>query len=348
MTISRRQFLALGAGSALALGTGAEVWTELFRGDPSPGDWRKGPPAPWALQEVYAAVRDGEIVVAGGLRSGADSRMRFETLSRTAILDPAAEEWREGPELPAPRHHLVLATAAGVVYGFGGFVGEDLRSGFRFRDDVFALEDGGWSRRGRMPVRLGETVAAAVGDRIHLATGSLHPEEGSGGGATGEHRIYDPAADTWEEARPAPTPRSSAAGTAIDGLLYVVGGRRRDGGFQNLGALERYDPSEDRWETLRPLPEPSGGLAAASVGNMLCCFGGERLSRGDAGVIGRSWAYDPTADEWHELAPMRTPRHGLAAAAVGGRIHAIGGNTAPAVGAASSRAVEVLGMPDAP
>lgn len=342
MTISRRSFLALGAGSALALATDATAWSRLLAAAPA-ADWSRGPSAPWGLQEVYATVRDGEIVVAGGLRSGPDSRTRFETLAETAVLDPEAGAWRTGPDLPAPRHHLVLAAAGGTVYGFGGFVGESLRGGFRFRDDVFALEGGAWSRRARMPRRLGETVAARVGGRIHLVTGSLHPEDGAGG-ETGAHLVYDPATDDWAEARPAPTPRSSAAGAVLDGAIYVAGGRRRRGGFRNLAALERYDPSADRWEELRPLPEPSAGHAAAAVDGLLCCFGGERLGRRNPGVIGSARVYDPETDRWRELPPMPTPRHGLAAAAVDGRVYAVGGNTAPAVGAASSGVVEVLAV----
>lgn len=291
---------------------------------------------------MYAAVRDGVIVMAGGMRSGADSSLEFETLAGTAFLDPASGSWEKGPDLPEARHHLSLAAVDGTVYGFGGFVGDNLRTGFRFRRDVFALRDGSWTREGRMPAPLGETVALAVDGRIHLVTGSLHPEGERPRSASGKHLVYEPGAGAWSEARPVPTARSSAAGAVIDGELYVAGGRRRDGGFQNLGALERYDPEADRWDSLRPLPRPAGGLAGASVRGSFFCFGGERFGASGGGVFEESWRYDPASDAWTATAPMRTPRHGLAAAAVDGRVYAIGGNTAPAVGAATSRVVEAL------
>lgn len=342
MTLSRRRFLLLGAGGALALGSGGAP-AALLRSPPVPARWTTAPAAPWGLQEIHAAVRDRSVVVAGGMRSAADDRLRFETLSGTAILDAAAGTWERGPDLPAARHHLALATAGGAVHGYGGFVGESLRDGFRFHDDVFALRGGRWSRAGRMPVPLGETVAGTLEGRVHLVTGSLHdPEEGPSG-QSGEHLVHDPADGTWSRARPAPTARSSAAGAVLDGRLYVVGGRRRAaGGFENLGALERYDPETDRWEELRPLPRPAGGLAGAALDGVLHCFGGERFGPGGGEVFGTAWAYRPDTDEWREMPPMPTPRHGLAAAAVDGRIHAIGGNTAPAVGAATSSTVETL------
>jgi N-acetylneuraminic acid mutarotase len=281
--------------------------------------------------------------VAGGLRSGPDSRRRFTTLAGTALFDPSSTTWSDGPDLPAPRHHIVLGTAADRVYGFGGFVGEVLgRNGFQFRDDVYAFDGEQWSRVGTMPTPLGETVALSRNDRIHLVTGSLHGSTEDEQGATGTHLVYDANADAWSEAAPAPTARSSATGAVIDGQLYVAGGRRREGrGITNLGALERYDPETDAWTTLAPLPQPSGGLAGAALDGTLYVFGGEYFSEG-GGVYEHTWAYDPQADAWTELPPMRTPRHGLAGAATDGRIFAIGGNTAAGIGAATTATVETL------
>jgi N-acetylneuraminic acid mutarotase len=296
---------------------------------------------PGSTQEVYGTTWNAQIVVAGGLRSAADSERRFTTLAGTAVFDPAAGIWTKGPDLPAPRHHIVLADVDGTVYGFGGFVGETLRNGFQFRDDVYAFDGEAWSRIGAMPVPLGETVALSHDGRIHLLTGSVHPGDGSTRGASGRHLVYDPGADAWSEARPVPTARSSATGAVLDGHLYVAAGRRTDDGVTNLGALERYDPENDTWTTLRPLPQPSGGLAGAALDGRLYVFGGEYFSEG-GGVYAHTWAYEPTSDTWTEKPPMRTPRHGLAGIALDGRIYAIGGNTAAGIGAATSSVVETL------
>jgi N-acetylneuraminic acid mutarotase len=235
----------------------------------------------------------------------------------------------------------VLAGAGETVYGFGGFVGETLRSGFQFRDDVYAFDGAEWARIGAMPVPLGETVALPNDERIHLLTGSVHPGDGSTRGASGRHLVYEPDADAWSDARPVPTARSSATGAVINGRFYVAGGRRTDGGITNLGALERYNPETDTWTQLRPMPQPSGGLAGAALNGRLYVFGGEYFSEG-GGVYEDTWAYDPEADRWREQAPMRTPRHGLAGIGQMGRIFAIGGNTAAGIGAATSSTVETL------
>ena len=342
MPFSRRRFLTLSLAGAGALATNA--WARgaspTLQAD---AEWRSAPALSHASQEVYGTTWNGQIVVAGGLRSGADSNRQFVTLARTALFDPATNQWTRGPDLPAPRHHILLGTGRDRVYGFGGFVGENLgQNGFQYRDDVYAFDGQQWTRVGAMPTPLGETVALSLDDRIHLVTGSLHGESDPEQGATGTHLVYDTAADAWSEAKPAPTARSSATGAVIDGALYVAAGRRRgQTGITNLGALERYDPETDTWTTLRPLPQPSGGLNGAALNGTLYVFGGEYFSEG-GGVYEHTWAYDPETDDWTEGPPMPTPRHGLAGAALDGRIFAIGGNTAPGIGAATTGTVEAL------
>ena len=136
MSLSRRRFLALGAAGAATCALHPE--RPLWAGGRA--EWKASVALPRATQEVYGTTWNGRIVVAGGLRSGADSDRRFTTLRETAFFDPSTETWTRGPALPSPRHHIVLAEANGTVYGFGGFVGETLRNGFQFRPDFEAID----------------------------------------------------------------------------------------------------------------------------------------------------------------------------------------------------------------
>lgn len=334
MSHSRRHFLRLGAAGTAALATQPWTWARAALA----GSWQTISSLPWPTQEVYCTTWNDQIVVAGGLRSPADGNA-FTTLQATALFDPTTETWTKGPDLPDPRHHIVLGTAGGTVYGFGGFIDESPDNRFAFRDDVYAFDGTEWGRIGTMPTPLGETVALSLDDRIHLVTGSLHGPDAQGD--TGTHLVYDLAADAWGEARPAPTARSSATGAVIDGQLYVAAGRTTEDGVTNLGALERYDPEADEWTELRPVPQPSGGLAGAALDGSLYVFGGEYFSDG-GGVYQHTWIYNPQTDEWEELPPMPTPRHGLAGTALDNSIFAIGGNTAAGVGAATASTVEAL------
>lgn len=293
-------------------------------------EWTARAALPWAVQEIYCAVSNGRIVTAGGLRRPARVT---EIEDRTGIYDPATNAWSEGPRLPQPRHHpMLIAGADGTVFALGGY-GRSEAGDWTGMTEVWAMEAEGWREAGRMPGPLSETVGVELGGRLHLVTGR------SPGAANGQwndqvdvdtHRVFLPEEGRWETARPCPVARNSAAGAVLDGALWVAGGRTVGGG--GTGRLDRYDPVADRWDTLAPIPpspttgqQVGGGLAMAAVGGRLVAFGGEWFAPGGGGVFAETWIYDPAADRWEAGPPMRTPRHGLAAAAVDGVVYAIAG-----------------------
>lgn len=322
--IDRRAFLA-------AAGATAAVPFAACAQSPSPA-WAARTSLPWAVQEIYCAVSGGRILIAGGLRRGEGGALVIE--DRTGLYDPAADAWSEAPRLPSPRHHpMLVAGADGRLFVFGGY-GRSAEGDWTAMTDVWALDGNGWTPVGQMPERLCETVGVRVGGRMHLVTGR------SPAGAanarwndqadTAAHLVYDPAGDRWETARPCPMARNSAAGAVLDGAIWVAGGRTVSGG--GTGRLDRYDPAADRWDTLAPIPhsgaaghQVGGGLAMAAARGRLVAFGGEWFARGGGGVFAETWIYDPSADRWEAGPAMRTPRHGLAAAAVDGVVYALAG-----------------------
>lgn len=323
MTDLTRRSLLAAAGAVLAAPAAAQA-----------GQWSPRAPMPWPAQEIYGALWRGRVVVAGGLvgRPGG-----FNILDRTAVYEPAHDRWTEGPRLPLPTHHPVLAGAEGRVYAFGGY---RARGGSRWSAirDVLAFDGERWVAAGRMPAPQSETTALVHAGRVHLLGGRAPSgkanAEWSDQADVAAHRVFDPAARRWTDGRPLPAARNSAAGAVIGDALYLVGGRTVGGG--NLARLDRYDPKADRWDALRPMPQGAGGLAAGALNGKLLAFGGE-FFEGDGGVYRQSWLYDPGTDAWTEAAPMRTPRHGLVGVTFGGSVLAIGGATRR--GAADTSAV---------
>jgi N-acetylneuraminic acid mutarotase len=307
----RDVFAGLAAGLAAA-GTNANA------AQPMPS-WSSRASLPWSVQEVYATVWRGRIVVAGGL---AVAGREFRVFDRTGIYDPIADHWEEGPRLPAPRHHpMLVASDDGKVYAFGGF-NQTPAGDWTARTEVWVFDSQSWRAAPPLPAPQCETVGANLGGRIHLVTGRAPRGAANGNwpdqGDIATHRVFDPAGGRWTDARPAPAPRNSAAGAVIGGMLYVVGGRTVMSG--NTARLDRYDPGADRWDTLRPMPQAQGGLAAATASGKLIAFGGEF-----PGVFKECWVYDPTRDTWAAGPDMRTPRHGLAGASIGETAYAIAG-----------------------
>ncbi|MFN4296585.1 MAG: Kelch repeat-containing protein [Brevundimonas sp.] len=306
--------------------------------------WAPRAPMPWAIQEIYAAAWGERIITAGGLAMTPEG---FHVSDRTALYDTRSDAWVEGPRLPEARHHPMIVAADGKPYALGGYRRSE-RGDWTSTTDIWALEED-WTPAGTMPAPQAETVGVEYAGRIHLIGGRAPHGSGDGGwndqGDVAAHRILDPRDGRWEEAAPLPMARNSAAACVLDGVIWVAGGRTvAEGG---TGRLDRYDPAADRWDTLAPIPvSPStgrqvgGGLAMGPTRGQLVVFGGEWFGADNTsrqgGVFAETWIYDPMRDAWTEGPSMLTPRHGLAAAAVGGAVYAIGGGSVVGGGQASA------------
>jgi N-acetylneuraminic acid mutarotase len=156
-----------------------------------------------------------------------------------------------------------------------------------------------------------------VGDRLYVI-----------GGVGEEPRVtleYTPESDSWTRRAPMPAEREHLAAAALDGRIYVIGGRWGSRG--NLRTVEEYDPASDSWRIRTPLPTARGGLTAATVEGHIHVVGGEAFD--PSRTFPEHEVYDPEADRWESAPPLPTARHGLASAGLDGRFYVIaGGRTA--------------------
>ena len=80
--------------------------------------WEQATPAGVARQELYPAVMDGKLYVAGGLLSpNTGYSAHFES------WDATQARWTRLATLPEARHHIALTAANGRLWGIGGFSG---------------------------------------------------------------------------------------------------------------------------------------------------------------------------------------------------------------------------------
>lgn len=83
--------------------------------------WRTLAAMPQAVQEIYPAVYQGKIYVAGGLSDDLPlSEQQMTDLVQ--IYDPATNSWALGPALPEARHHAYLVSVQEQLFLFGGFL----------------------------------------------------------------------------------------------------------------------------------------------------------------------------------------------------------------------------------
>jgi len=259
-------------------------------GDGAHGVWRARADMPFAVQEIYPALYkgpDGEpiIVNAGGL----SPRLGDPVRRATVVYDPATDKWLRGVDLPATRHHLALAAVDAptpALHAIGGFTREGL--------DLRAMQTQNW-------------------------------------------RTVDIVNGSWAAARPLPAPQAEAVTLSHGGRIHMIGGRTPAGDANkswsdqtDTGAHRVYDPADDAWSTAAPLPFARNSAAGAVLDGALYVISGRTVA---AGNTPDCHAYDPDADRWREIAPLpapirqRAPRGqgGLAAAALGGRVYAFGG-----------------------
>src|ERR1700686_5240406 len=133
-------------------------------------------------------------------------------------------------------HHVAFTEYHGKIYAFGGFVFPQwgppawVPINNTWEDDP-ATDN--WKALAPLPTKRGSAVAAVVGDKIYVIGGAANlpgseamalmptvPQE-----VLGTVEEYDPASNTWRARSPMPTPRNHAAAGAVNGKIYVIGGR---------------------------------------------------------------------------------------------------------------------------
>jgi N-acetylneuraminic acid mutarotase len=182
---------------------------------------------------------------------------------------------------------------------------------------------GSWLREPDLPSQ-DEVQAASVGDRILVGTGS----------DLGDNRTvsvdrlstYDPQTGQHEEAPPTPETLDHTQFVTYGGDLYVVGGFSNG---QATNGLWRYSPDDGEWTELEGMNQSRGAHGAAVIGDRLYVVGGELdYALESLPAIATMEVYDFKTGEWSEGPAMPTARHHFGAAALDGKLYAVGGRDA--------------------
>ena len=113
----------------------------------------------------------------------------------------------------------------------------------------------------------------------------------------------------------------------------------------NQTCVEEYDPALNVWARKASMPTGRSGVAGAVVGDCLYIFGGEGNAADPNGIFHEVEAYDPATDEWVELPPMQTGRHGIYGAVLGNVIYLPGGATKEGFGTTGVNEAYLIDVP---
>ncbi|MBT9456983.1 MAG: hypothetical protein IV097_10215 [Burkholderiaceae bacterium] len=260
---------------------------------------------PSGVAKFGVAALGGKIYVVGG----------YDTRRTVMVYDIAANSWASGPALPRGTDNVAALATADRLYAMGG----EASTAFQ----VFDPASGQWSAGPVLPRISFASAAAASGGRLHLVGGWNYSNSASASVAS--HSMFDPASQAWSSAAALATPRNAAGAAAIDGRVYVVGGRApgiRAADQQSLASVEIYTAATDQWAAGAPLPTARGSLAVVALAGRLYALGGESTPGTVSDAVER---YDPATQAWTALAAMPYRSHGLGAVAVGDAIYVMGG-----------------------
>ncbi|PYT63277.1 MAG: hypothetical protein DMG42_36565, partial [Acidobacteria bacterium] len=299
--------------------------------------WKKAAPFPEPDEELYGAALNGKMYVIGGWDEGKAAGINYE-------YDPATDKWTQKKGMPRAAHHAAIATANGKLYVIGGFVppkDTQIPTGGAWEPiaDVWEYDPAAdsWKSLGPMPTKRGAAVAVEVGGKIYViggattVAGSKAPYFTFFGPSLvlTTNEVFDPATNKWESRRPMSVARNHAYAAAVNGKIYVIGGRTGHAFIMsatNTDVVEEYSPVSDMWSAPKErMPTARSGGAWGTDGRRIYVAGGEVTTKELVGAFRAVEAYEPATNSWISLPPMPMPRHGIAGAVIGNEFHLVSG-----------------------
>jgi N-acetylneuraminic acid mutarotase len=222
------------------------------------------------------------------------------------------------------------------VFGGSGAMTPEAQSGTLNNAWEYDTAADTWKAIAPVPEKRTAGAAVAFNGKIYFIGGSTDIAGPDGkvqtaGLVVGLNEAYDPATNKWETHKAMPTPRNHPAIGAINGKIYLIGGRitaNNIGGMvaSNTDVVEEYNPMTDSWRAMNRMPTPRSGEGWATYEGKIYVAGGEEKNYHIEGPLRDVEVFDPAANDWYRLPSMPTARHGVNVAAYGGKLFVIGGH----------------------
>ena len=160
-----------------------------------------------------------------------------------------------------------------------------------------------------------------------FSLGSCAPDGSPTGPSVAEETTapsFATAANTWTTRAPLNTPRAGLKATAVNGIIYAIGGSRAyNNSFR--ATVEAYDPGANSWTPRRALPEQLQPTGATTLNGKIYVAGG----LGSGGYSTALYVYDPATNSWTRKAglPYKGTRLGGHQGAINGLLYVYFGMT---------------------
>ncbi|WP_017318410.1 Kelch repeat-containing protein [Mastigocladopsis repens] len=185
-----------------------------------------------------------------------------------------------------------------------------------------------WTKAAPPTIARQELYPEVLNGKIYVVGGILNPAT-----EFSDHfESYDPVKDTWTVLRPLPEARHHITLSAVNGLLYGIGGFT--GGFPDWRAQPTmfvYNPASNTWTKGTDLQVARAEGVSAVVNHKIYLIGGRVRATEDARLFNdhidsvRNEVFDPTTRRWSVRANAPTPRNSAASAVIDEKIYVVGG-----------------------
>jgi N-acetylneuraminic acid mutarotase len=123
----------------------------------------------------------------------------------------------------------------------------------------------------------------------------------------------------WTQGSNMPEPKSEAAGVALGGKIYILGGSING---KTTDIVNVYDPRKESWSNSAPLPIPLDHSGVATYNGKIYVSGGFLEDKVPSDKL---FIYDSHTGEWSEGESLLEPRGALTADFIDGILYVIGG-----------------------
>lgn len=201
----------------------------------------------------------------------------------------------------------------GVTYYYRLAAGDSNKnySGFSNQATATPFADSIWTRRTNSDSLHGYPAVVEANGKIYVI----------GGENTRAVEEYNPVTNTWTLKTPIPGTRVRYAAGAINGIIYVVGGRV---GAANVTTVEAFDPVANTWTARQSLNNGRSRCAVTDLNGLLYAIGGT----GQRTNVER---YNPGNNTWTVIDALSQGREDHGAATANGKVYAISGWTGGAL-----------------
>lgn len=237
------------------------------------------------------------------------------SLQNIASVRAAEDSWSVMEPMSAAKASVGVVVVDGKIYAMGGSYDSN---GVEEYDPLTNT----WTTKTPMPTPRIFFGIAVVENKIYVIGGDGGNWD-AGEVLTNVNEVYDPSTDTWETRTSMPTKRLGLSASAVDGKIYLIGGRMGEPTYPEVSTTEVYDPSTDSWTIVEPILTPVSYHVSAVVDKKIYIIGG-------AVGVTLNQIYDPETDTWSSGAALPIGVDQAAAGVTAGdtateRIYVIGG-----------------------